>query len=147
MGLVLAYNKGNAQPNFTAGAAITGTAEVGQTLTCTYTVVRAKTVTVRWYSYFDDAGTDQVLIGTGATYTLTGNEFGRYIRAIPTASNNLEWRGRKMQSGDSASLEVNLSGLRARSRFRSTSQQPTKQTCHRPSPSQLPRPSKSLRVA
>ena len=87
MGLVLAFNKGNAQPSFTVAAAIAGTAEVGQTLTCTYTVVRAKTVTVRWYRRLN-SGSQPVEIGTGATFTLTGNEFQHQINAVVTASNN-----------------------------------------------------------
>lgn len=91
MGLVLAYNKGNAQPNFTVGAAITGTAEVGQTLTCTYTVLRARSqnVTVRWYLHTADDGTDPTgeQVGVGTTYMVRGDDQLGYLRAIAFANN------------------------------------------------------------
>ena len=87
MGLLLAFGP-NAGPAFTSAATISGTLETGQTLTCSYTFTKARSrnVTCRWYSYFDAEGTDQVLIGTGDQFTLTGTEGGRYIRAIVTAT-------------------------------------------------------------
>lgn len=89
MGLI--FKKSTAQPAFTVAAAITGTTEATQTLTCAYTVVRARAVnvTVRWYRHTADDGTDPtgVLLGTGTTYTLTGTDVGNYIRAIVTAIN------------------------------------------------------------
>ena len=87
----LIFKKSTAQPAFTVAAAITGTTEATQTLTCAYTVVRARAanVTVRWYRHTADDGTDPtgVLLGTGSTYVLTGTDVGNYIRAIVTAIN------------------------------------------------------------
>ena len=87
----LIFKKSTAQPAFTVAAAITGTTEATQTLTCAYTVVRARAVnvTVRWYRHTADDGTDPsgVLLGTGSTYALTGTDVDNYIRAIVTAIN------------------------------------------------------------
>lgn len=89
MGLI--FKKSTAQPAFTVAAAITGTTEATQTLTCAYTVVRARAVnvTVRWYRHTASDGSDPtgVLLGTGNNYTLTGTDVGNYIRAIVTAIN------------------------------------------------------------
>lgn len=95
MGFYLAFNKRNAQPEFTAAAAISGTPQVGETLTCSYTVAKAKpqNVTFEWHSYASYDGTEQddslgTLLGTAPTQTLTSDEYGKYIRLRITASNN-----------------------------------------------------------
>lgn len=94
MGLLLAYGP-NAKPQFDVGAAITGAAEVGETLTCSYTVTKARpqNVTVQWYSYNyideeDPVAAGETLLGASATYTLTSDEMGRIVRAKVTATNN-----------------------------------------------------------
>ena len=89
--MALVFKKSTAQPEFTVAAAIAGTLEATQTLTCSYTVVRARTtnVTCRWYRHTADDGSDPTgaLLGIGTTYTLTGTDVGNYIRAIVTAIN------------------------------------------------------------
>lgn len=87
----LIFKKSTAQPQFDVAASITGTLEATQTLTCSYTVTKARAanVTVRWYRHTASDGSDPtgVQIATGATYTLTGTDVGNYIRAIVTAIN------------------------------------------------------------
>ena len=88
MGFVFAYRKSSAQPEFTSGAAITGTAQVGQTLTCTYTVTKARAANVRveWWRHIN-VGAEGTKFADGATCVLSGNEFQHVIRAIVYAAN------------------------------------------------------------
>lgn len=92
--MTLIFKKSTAQPNFEVGAAIIGTAQVGQSLECTYTVTKAKpqNVTVQWYSYnyideADPVAAGETLLGTGATYALTSDELNKVVRAKVTATN------------------------------------------------------------
>ena len=91
MGVYLAFNKRNAQPEFTVAASISGTAEVGQTLTCSYAVAKARpqNVTVRWYRHSADDGSDPdgELIGTGLTHQVAAGSVLFYLRCAVDATN------------------------------------------------------------
>ena len=82
----------NTAPTASA-VSITGTAQVGQTLTGNYTYSDTENDTegaslYKWYSYTDTSGSGETLLGTNATYTLTDSELGKYIRfeVTPVAS-------------------------------------------------------------
>jgi hypothetical protein len=78
-----------ARPTFTGTASYTGTLEVGQTLTASYTVDDTTDLSYQWESATDGSGTGATNIGTdSATYTLTGTEDGDYIRVTVTATSN-----------------------------------------------------------
>lgn len=88
MGLVLAYRKSTAQPQFSGTPAISGTLAVGETLTASLGGLAGhRDYSVVWYSYNSDGG-QELQIGTGLTYLLSGNEFQRRIGIKVNASNN-----------------------------------------------------------
>jgi hypothetical protein len=72
-------------PTVTTAPVIAGTANVGQTLTCTpgvYAGVPAPTVTRQW-----KAGTANIPGATGLTYVVAAGDSGKSITCVETATN------------------------------------------------------------
>lgn len=88
MGLVLAFNRRNAQPEFNTPASISGTVREGQTLSVTWEVIRARRVTVEWTSYTDIAATQNPrLVGQSTDLLVPSSDVGRYLVCRVYASN------------------------------------------------------------
>lgn len=85
--MTLIFKKSTAQPQFGGTPTISGTVRRGEVLTCSYSVTKHKTLTVEWYSYFDELLYEETLIATGDTCPLPGPAVGRYVRAKVTATN------------------------------------------------------------
>lgn len=75
-------------PTVVTAATISGTVEVGATLTVSYDFDGESTVAIQWYSYETAGKTDPVALGTSATQALTAAEDGRFIGCVVTAYNN-----------------------------------------------------------
>lgn len=88
MGLVLAFNRRNAQPKFNTPASISGTVREGQTLSVTWEVIRARRVAVEWTSYTDAAATQNPrLVGQSTDLLVPSSDVGRYLVCRVYASN------------------------------------------------------------
>ncbi|MDD2231200.1 MAG: prepilin-type N-terminal cleavage/methylation domain-containing protein, partial [Candidatus Cloacimonetes bacterium] len=73
----------------TAIANITGTTQVGQTLTAGARTPAAATVSYQWQSATTSNGTYTNISGaTSSTYTLTSNEVSKYIKVVATGTGN-----------------------------------------------------------
>lgn len=89
MGLILAYKKSTAVPQFSGNPSYSGSLLVGQTLTGSYSITNAaSSVTVSWMSYATIEKLDPIERATTAQYTILEADAGRYLEWIVTATNN-----------------------------------------------------------
>jgi len=71
----------------TAIAAITGTPQIGQTLTAGAVTPAGATVSYQWYSSATVGGTYDVIAGaTASTYVVSPNVMGKYIKVVATGT-------------------------------------------------------------
>lgn len=89
MALVMVYKTPGAKPTI-SNVVVSGTAKIGETLTCTYDVTGATSSSIVWYSYTDDdPETGETQIGTGVIYQPLAADEGKFIRARVFASNSV----------------------------------------------------------
>jgi len=85
----VAYSGTVAAAPITAIGAITGTPQVGQTLTAGTVTPSGATATYRWQSATTSGGTYADITGaTGTTYTLVAGDLGKYIKVVATGTGN-----------------------------------------------------------
>lgn len=85
-------NEPTVAPVFDTEAAITGTAQVGRTLSATYAVTGASSVAFQWYRDIDGDGATAPVAITNATlqsYVLQPADEGYQLRVVVTASNSV----------------------------------------------------------
>lgn len=80
---------GTPDPEFTAGATITGQTKVGSTLSVSWSSINTDTTAIQWYTYTDAAGAGESAItgATSSTYALTASDEGLYIGVKVTIDN------------------------------------------------------------
>lgn len=89
MGLVLAYKKSTAVPQFSGNPSYSGGLLVGQTLTGSYEITNAvSNVSVAWWSYSTVEKFDGIQRSTSNAYTILEADAGRYLEFVVTATNN-----------------------------------------------------------
>lgn len=87
MGLVLAFKKSTAEPQFSEDPSYSGSLIEGQTLTGSHNVTGAKTVDVEWWSYATIDRVDPILRASVAEYTILAADVGRYLEYKVVATN------------------------------------------------------------
>lgn len=89
MGLVLAYKKSTATPQFDGDPSFSGSLLAGQTLTGSYGFTNSvNTVTAAWWSYASIERIDPIERATTAQYTILEADANRYLEFVVTATNN-----------------------------------------------------------
>lgn len=87
MGLVLAFKKKTAEPQFSENPSYSGSLIEGQTLTGSHNVTNAKDITVEWWSYATIDRVDPIQRATAAEYTILAADVGRYLEYKVVATN------------------------------------------------------------
>jgi len=76
----------NSSTPITAIGNITGTAQVGQTLTAGDITPSGASVTYQWQKHTAEGLYENILGATSSTYTLTGDDYDYYIKVVATGS-------------------------------------------------------------
>jgi hypothetical protein len=107
-----AYRGTVAAAPITAIGAITGTPQVGQTLTAGALTPSGATATYRWQSATTSGGTYADITGaTGTTYTLVAGDLGKYIKVVATGTGNYTGTVTSAAAGAVTPAPINMAAI------------------------------------